>query len=138
MRKLHLVGFFLIMSLILSACSYSAEPQEPQAQDKRAQIVEVTVDLPHNEGWWFVRDGMKSMTLQVKALNTETVLFWVVPTGTETWGERQLLGYDLDGSDGWSFTWNFGSRSMHDRIVVQALGSDHTSQAQEMVLVTTE
>lgn len=51
MRKLHLVGFFLFMSLILSACSYSAEPQEPQAQDKRAQIVEVTVDLPHNEGW---------------------------------------------------------------------------------------
>ncbi|MDU4695887.1 MAG: hypothetical protein E6Y08_08725 [Paenibacillus sp.] len=138
MRQLHRVGICLFVSLLLSACSYSAEPQEPQAQDQRAQILEVTADLPQNEGWWIVRNGTTTMTLQVKALNTETVLFWAVPTGTETWGERELIGYDLDGSDGWSFTWDFGKRSMHDRIVVQALGSDETSQAQEMILVTAE
>ncbi|WP_282577800.1 hypothetical protein [Paenibacillus mellifer] len=38
----------------------------------------------------------------------------------------------------WSLTWDFGSRSMHDRIVVQALGSDGTSQAKEVILVTAE
>ncbi|MGG1611902.1 hypothetical protein [Paenibacillus sp. FSL K6-2441] len=138
MRQLFIVGVSLLVLLILSACSYSDEPQEPKAQEKRAQILEVTTDLPQNDGWWIVRDGTTTMTLKVKALNVETVLFWVVPTGTETWGERELIGYDLDGSDGWSFTWDFGSRSMHDRIVVQALSSDQTSQAQQMILVTAE
>lgn len=45
------------------------------------------------------------MTIHAEAQNTETVLFWLVPTGTATWSERELIGYDKDGNDGWSVTW---------------------------------
>ncbi|MNN46327.1 hypothetical protein D3C81_1607060 [compost metagenome] len=53
-------------------------------------------------------------------------------------GERELIGYDKDGSDGWSVTWNFGNRSFHDRIVVQALGSDGATQDKEIISITSE
>lgn len=135
MRRLNRFGICLVMTLLLSACSQSVEPQ---ALEQQAQIDEVTTDLPQNAGWWIVPEGTTTMTVHVKAQNVDTVLFWVVPTGTETWAERELIGSDLDGSDGWSLTWDFGRRSMHDRIVVQALGSDGTTQAQEMILVTAE
>lgn len=69
------------------------------------------------------------MTINVNAKNTETVLFWVIPTGTQTWGERELIGYDKDGRDGWSLTWEFGNRKFHDHIQVQALGDDTISNA---------
>jgi hypothetical protein len=35
----------------------------------------------------------------VKAENTETVLFWLVSTGTENWNQRKLIGYDIKGDD---------------------------------------
>ncbi|MGP0586209.1 hypothetical protein [Paenibacillus timonensis] len=124
-----------MLILLLTACSKSVEPQ---ALERGAEIVEVTTDMPQNAGWWIAHEGTTTMTIQVKAHNVDTVLFWIVPTGTETWGERELIGYDLDGSNGWSLTWDFGSRSMHDRIVVQALGSDGITQQQEILRVTSE
>lgn len=53
-------------------------------------------------------------------------------------GERELIGYDKDGSDGWSLTWNFGSRTFHDRIAIQTLGSDGTTQDNETIKVISE
>lgn len=67
------------------------------------------------------------MTIYVEAKNTETVLFWLISTGTQTWKARGLIGYDKDGRDGWSFTWNFGDRMFHDHIHVQAIGEDSVS-----------
>ncbi|MNO67287.1 hypothetical protein D3C76_580920 [compost metagenome] len=94
--------------------------------------------MPKNAGWWIVHKDVNTMTINVEAKNVETVLFWITPTGTETWGERELIGYDKDGSDGWSVTWNFGNRSFHDRIVVQALGSDGATQDKEIISITSE
>ncbi|MHA2855064.1 hypothetical protein ACXZ7E_13800 [Paenibacillus lautus] len=77
------------------------------------------------------------MTIHVEAENIESVLFWVAPTGTETWEERELIGYDIDGSDGWSLSWEFGNRQFHDHIAVQALGMDGRTQANESINVHT-
>ncbi|RRJ66049.1 hypothetical protein EHV15_26385 [Paenibacillus oralis] len=135
MKRLKIIGIFLLFVLILSACNIS---EEPQAVDGKAEILEVSTDLPKNAGWWIVHKDVNTMTINVKAKNIDTVLFWITPTGTETWGERELIGYDTDGSDGWSLTWNFGSRTFHDRIYVQALGSDGATQDKEIIEVTSE
>lgn len=71
----------------------------------------------------------------MEAENVDTILFWIAETGTGTWGERQLIGYDIDGSDGWSITWEFGDRKFHDHILVQALGSDFATQTSETINV---
>ena len=77
------------------------------------------------------------MTITVEAENVDVVLFWIAPTGTGTGLERELIGYDLDGSDGWSIHWKFGNRTFHDHITVQVLGSDYASQASETFNVHT-
>ncbi|MNH46099.1 hypothetical protein D3C79_1087500 [compost metagenome] len=69
----------------------------------------------------------------MEAENTDIVLFWIAPTGTETGKERTLIGYDVDGSDGWSYTWEFGDRTFHDHIQVHALGIDGSTQASDTI-----
>jgi hypothetical protein len=110
--------------------------QTQNHDDTRAQLLKVYTDLPKESGWWVVPRGVSKMTIHAKARNTETVLFWLVPTGSATWGERELIGYDKDGKDGWSVTWDFGSQKLHDHIHVQALGSDSSTQSNETINIT--
>ncbi|MGG0887943.1 hypothetical protein [Brevibacillus parabrevis] len=101
--------------------------QSPVEISRKAQVIRAYPDLKHESGWWKVPKGKKTMTIYVAVKNTETVLFWLIPTGTQTWKERELIGFDKDGKDGWSFTWNFGDRTFHDHITVQAIGEDSVS-----------
>lgn len=60
----------------------------------------------------------------MKAENTETVLFWLIPTGTQTWNQRELIGYDIKkdkDNNTFSLTWNI-DRPLHDHLQIQALG----------------
>lgn len=139
MKRMNVMGLCLLITLLLSACNNQQTlSEQPPIMDEKAEILEVSTDLPKNAGWWIVHQDVNTMTIRVEAKNIETVLFWITPTGTETWGERELIGYDKDGSDGWSLTWNFGDRSFHDRIDVQALGSDGATQDKETISVTSE
>ncbi|MCG8515846.1 MAG: hypothetical protein MI740_17090 [Halanaerobiales bacterium] len=131
MRK-ELIGVYLVLIIfIFSACSQSEE------FNTSAKLLRVYTDLQEESGWWIVSKGISEMTISVEAENTDTVIFWIAPTGTETWSERTLIGYDKDGSDGWFLTWEFGDRTFHDRIFVQALGSDNSTQATETIKVMT-
>jgi len=103
--------------------------------DGKARILEVSTGLEMKNGWFIVPKGIRTMIIFAEVENVEAVLFWITPTGTATWGERTLIGIDIDGSDGWSFEWEFGDRIFHDHITVQALGSDSATQAQETVNV---
>ncbi|MGH1145387.1 hypothetical protein [Bacillus pseudomycoides] len=78
----------------------------------------------------------KTITIYVEADNTETVLFWLVPTGTATWKERKLIGYDVNSTDGWSLTWNVEGIDLYDHIQVQALS--HTEISSDLINVTSE
>mgnify|MGYP000949831348 FL=1 len=131
MRK-ELIGVYIVLViLIFSACSHS------EKFDTSAKLLRVYTDLQKEADWWIVSKEISEMSIFVEAENIDTVLFWIVPTGTETWRERTLIGYDKDGSNGWSLTWEFGDRTFHDRIFVQALGSDNSTQDTETIKVTT-
>ncbi|WP_068782446.1 hypothetical protein [Paenibacillus sp. GM2] len=129
---------FLVVVLLTACNNRLTESVRPQNTNGKAEILEVTTDLTKNAGWWVVPEDATTMTIHVKAKNIETVLFWIAPAGTETWGERELIGYDIEEDNGWSLTWNFGSRAFHDRIYIQALGSDGTTQDNETMGVTSE
>lgn len=156
MRKNTIAVFFLLVILILSGCNNFNEkqtgasvvpstnqnenqPEESKVasedasenKDNAAKILKVETDLEVKDGWHIVPEGVTTMTISVEVENVDTILFWIAETGTGTWGERQLIGYDIDGSDGWSITWEFGDRKFHDHILVQVLGSDFTTQASE-------
>jgi hypothetical protein len=144
MRSRVIAVPILLIALLFTACNQPTDSREKMSLkqseqfDTHAQISKAYTDLSKKSGWWVVPKGTQEITFFTEAKNTDTVLFWITPTGTETWAERELIGYDTDGSDGWSFTWKFGNRSLHDRIYIQALGNDNSSQAVEIIQVTSE
>ncbi|MED3554108.1 hypothetical protein [Cytobacillus praedii] len=59
------------------------------------------------------------------AINTETVLYWLIPTGTQTWTERKLIGYDIKenpNDNNFSLTWKIDKPYLHDHLHIQAIG----------------
>lgn len=143
MKKYALVVLYFMVILSLAACNNEDENQPEESadasinqtenNDHKAQILKVDTDLEFEHSSHYVPDGVHTMTISVEAENVDTVLFWITPNGTETWSERTLIGYDIDGSDGWSTTWDFGDRIFLDHITVQALGSDSSTQASESI-----
>jgi peptidoglycan hydrolase CwlO-like protein len=154
MKKKALVVFVLLVILILSACNNIDENQpeksvkaftnqdeksvddlsiQDEIKDLNAKILKVTTNLEEKNNWHIVPEGARAMTISVEAENVDTILFWIAETGTETWRERTLIGYDKNGTDGWSIEWDFGDRIFHDHITVQALGSDFATQANETI-----
>ena len=159
MKNKSIIFALLVMILVIAACDDKdqtkageivemetklsegvetlSNPSEEKVMDYSAKISNVYTDLAQENGWSIVSGGVTEMTITVEAENVDVVLFWIAPTGTGTGLERVLIGYDLDGSDGWSINWKFGNRTFHDHITVQVLGSDYASQASETFNVHT-
>lgn len=100
-------------------------------------IVKFYTSVPVKDNWIEVPEGMKELTIEVEALNTETVLFWLIPTGSAQWNERELIGYDIkdDRDNYFSITWNI-PRQLQDHLHVQALGENEISSF--ILNITTE
>ncbi|WP_082423055.1 hypothetical protein [Paenibacillus dakarensis] len=125
--------------LLLSACSQSSEPEAIPDQSKseaptelvhintEVKINKVHIDAKEDGGWWVVPQDAETLTINVEADHADTVLFWSAPTGTEVGKERELIGYDIDGEDGWSLKWNIKGQILHNHIDVQVLGMDGKS-----------
>ncbi|MED4654571.1 hypothetical protein [Bacillus pseudomycoides] len=105
-------------------------------QEPTPQIIKTYTNIPEINNWVSVPLGTEEVTIYVKAKNTETMLFWLVPTGTATWKERKLLGYDTNGTDGWSLKWNIKGKVLHNHIHVQALG--YTSISNDLINISSE
>ncbi|MBC6971592.1 hypothetical protein H9I32_03850 [Bacillus sp. Xin] len=94
----------------------------PKIYEPDPEIIKTYTNIDEINNWVTIRKEKKEIPIYVKARHTETVLFWLVPTGTATWKERQLIGYDIDGTDGWSLKWNISEQILHHHIIVQVLG----------------
>lgn len=105
--------------------------------DNKVKISEIHTNLELKDNWYVVPKDTSEITISVEAENVDLVLFWIAPTGTGTGLERELIGYDLDGSDGWSINWSFGDRIFHDHITIQVLGNDYATQAIQTINIHT-
>lgn len=93
-------------------------------------ITSAYTNIPVKDNWVTVPEGTKEITIFVEAQNTETVLFWLIPTGTETWWERELIGYDInedkrkkfDESQTYSLTWKIDEPFLHHHLVAELVG----------------
>lgn len=87
-------------------------------------------NIPEINNWVAVPKGTEELTIYVEAENTETVLFWLIPTGTQTWWERTLIGYGINKDkektfnipQTFSLTWKIDWPYLHDHIEVQLIG----------------
>ncbi|WP_423408975.1 hypothetical protein AABM38_02455 [Heyndrickxia sp. MSNUG] len=96
-------------------------PPSPKIEKFYTSIIEM-------DNWVSVPQGTDEITIYVEAKNTETVLFWIIPTGTQQWNERKLIGYDIkdDGDDYFSLTWKIPGH-LQDHLEVQALGENEVT-----------
>ncbi|MGE8203048.1 hypothetical protein ACQKP0_00570 [Heyndrickxia sp. NPDC080065] len=112
---------FLILSLFTAF-----QPVDNQKVMSQApKIISFYTDYPKDGIWVQIPKGTKKITFNVKADNTETVLFWLIPTGTHTWNKRKLIGYDIkkdDKDNQFSITWIIDRPSLLDHLYIQALG----------------
>lgn len=111
----------LVLSLLTAY--HSVENQKVIAQPPK--IISFYTDYPKNGIWVQVPKGTKKITFNVKADNAETILFWLMPTGTQTWNQRKLIGYDIkedDKDNQFSLTWNIDRPFLLNHLHIQALG----------------
>ncbi|WDQ35132.1 hypothetical protein PTQ21_13225 [Paenibacillus marchantiae] len=139
------IAFFpiLLLFLLLTACASEVPTENHDTEviprnEAMPMIANVETNFPEKEGWIIIPTDSTELNVTVEATNAETLLFWTVPTGTETWGERELIGYDTNGNDGWKITWNIAGKSLHHHVIVQALGSDGKTITDETLNITNE
>ncbi|NEZ01521.1 hypothetical protein G4D62_19670 [Bacillus shackletonii] len=117
--------------LILKSCLVLSllTPLQPVGNQKVVpappNIISIDTDFPKKGAWVQIPKGTKKITFKLKAESTETVLLWLMPTGTQTWHQRKLLGYDIKEDDKdnlFTFTWNIDRLSILDHLHIQALG----------------
>ncbi|WJE51083.1 hypothetical protein QRE66_17420 [Bacillus cereus] len=123
----------LFLCSVISTC-FVVNP--PKIHEPDPKIIKTYTNIPEINNWVTIPKETKEITIYVKAKHAETMLFWLVPTGTGTWKKRQLIGYDIDGTDGWSVKWNVSQQMLHHHISVQALGV--TSISSDSINVHTE
>ncbi|QHE52417.1 hypothetical protein [Pontibacillus sp. HMF3514] len=90
-------------------------------------IKSIETNYPKNGIWVQIPKGTDEITFNVKAENTQTVLFWLISTGTQTWTERILIGYDIKENDTdniFTLNWKINKDSLHDHLHVQGLGEN--------------
>ncbi|SEL10579.1 hypothetical protein [Paenibacillus sp. OK003] len=134
---------FLLLFLLLTACASEVPTENHDTEviprnEALPIITNVETNFPEKEGWIIIPTDSTELNVTVEATNAETLLFWAVPTGTETWGKRELIGYDTNGNDGWKITWNIAGKSLHHHMTVQALGSDGNTITDETIKITNE
>jgi hypothetical protein len=113
----------LFLALNLLTAFQLAENQKVISQSPN--IISFHTDYPKDGIWVQIPKGTKKITFNVKADNTETVLFWLIPTGTQTWNQRRLIGYDIKEDEGdivFSLTWIIDRPFLLDHLHIQALG----------------
>jgi len=105
--------------------------QENPITSLKPEIKSIYTDYPKEGNWVQIPKGTKKITFHVEAENTETILFWLIPTGTQTWTERKLIGYDIRENQtdkNFSLTWNINKLSLYDHLYIQAIGDGIVEQ----------
>ena len=124
-----ILKLFLALN-ILTACQPFISQESPTSSSK-PEIKSIYTDYPKDGTWVQIPKGTKKITFHVEAENTETILFWLIPTGTQTWTERKLIGYDIrenQTDNNFSLTWNIDKPYLHDHLYIQAIGDEIVEQ----------
>ena len=124
-----ILKLFLVLNIITAFQPFISQESPPISS--KPEIKSITTDFPKEGTWVQIPKGTKKLTFQVEAENTDTVLFWLIPTGTQTWTERKLIGYDIreDKYDtNFSLTWSIDKPYLHDHLYIQAIGDGIVEQ----------
>ncbi|KQL19093.1 hypothetical protein AN957_11195 [Cytobacillus solani] len=99
--------------------------QEWSNTPAKPEIKSINTAYPQNGIWVQIPKETHKITFHVEAENTKSVLFWLIPTGTQTWTERKLIGYDMRENQNdniFSLTLNIDKPYLNDHLYIQVIG----------------
>lgn len=105
--------------------------QEVPTISSNPKINSIYTNYPKDGTWIQIPKGTNKLTVHVEAENTETILFWLIPTGTQTWIERELIGYDIQENQDdneFSLTWIIDKPYLYNHLYIQAIGDGLVEQ----------
>ncbi|WP_240793471.1 hypothetical protein [Psychrobacillus vulpis] len=120
-----ILKFFLALNILTAFQPFIS--QVSPITSSKPEIKSIYTDYPKDGIWVQIPKGTEKITFHVEAENTETILFWLIPTGTQTWTERKLIGYDIQENqidNNFSLTWNIDKPYLHDHLYIQAIGKE--------------
>jgi hypothetical protein len=103
-----------------------APPAPGPTARPRVLSVTTTPTLPRAGGFLVLPAGAGTLTVRVRAVNTRKVRFYLTPTGTGMFDQRQLIGQDTNGRDGWSLAWRYPDEALLAHLSVAAVGANGT------------
>jgi hypothetical protein len=124
----------MILNVLLTISLLLNVPIKPDTEHilPPPKIEKFYTSIPEENFWVNVPKGTKEITLYVEAQNTDTVLFWLIPTGSApaAYNERKLIGYVIndDGDNKFSLKWKL-PEYLHDNLEVQALGLEEIAHS---------
>ena len=69
-----------------------------------------------------------TVTIHAQVRDATRVRFFLVPTGTDTWSNRNSIGVDRSGADGWSVRYPYADEPLWSHLVVVASGPGGTTE----------
>jgi hypothetical protein len=69
-----------------------------------------------------------TVTIHAQVRDATQVWFFLVPTGTDTWSNRNSIGVDRSGADGWSVRYPYADEPLWSHLVVVASGPAGTTE----------
>ncbi|MEK5068642.1 hypothetical protein [Sporosarcina sp. FSL K6-1508] len=125
-----ILKLFLALNILTTVFQPFISQRIPITSSK-PEIISIYTDYPIDGTWVQIPKGTKKITFYVDAENTETVLFWLIPTGTQTWADRKLIGYDIrenQTDNKFTLTWKIDLPCLHDHLYIQAIGEEIVEQ----------
>ena len=121
----------LFLALNITTAFQPFISQDSPTTSSKPEIKSIYTDFPKEGTWVEIPKGTKKLTFHVEAENTETILFWLIPTGTQTWTERKLIGYDIRENEtdtNFSLTWSIDKPYLLNHLYIQAIGDGIVEQ----------
>ena len=69
-----------------------------------------------------------TVTFHAQVSDATRVRFFLVPTGTDTWGSRKSIGVDSSREDGWSVGYTYADEPLWPHVLVLAHGPGGTTE----------
>jgi hypothetical protein len=110
------------------------------ADEASAQIFNVTTDpAPSASANLVTLTGSGTLTVRLKATDTQEVRFLLVPAGTGGRPHARLLGVDTrsEGQDRWSLSWRYPDEPFHGHLLIQANGWGGTAEHDRIAVLHT-
>jgi hypothetical protein len=87
--------------------------------------------IPDGNGWIRLPKNTGELKINLVTENAKAVRIWLMPTGTHTINQRELIGELIGNQNVWEYTWRYkGLDTIHHHVRIELIGKRSASVMQ--------